>query len=193
MWEGLREFTLERQIPEAESMQLAITTCSGFGLPDSTSYTYLCLTRLPLHRPSNWWSNSQTWACLIASAHPGLAYISTGFFPCFIRGSAQMSAWQTRLSWLLCSYPLLLLLGHSVLPDFESPRTTAHQASLSSPSPRVCSNSCPLSGCCHSTLSSSVSPFSSCPQSLSYFIFLHSTLFFYLDMLNGWASQVAQR
>ena len=32
-------------------------------------------------------------------------------------------------------------------------------------SPRVCSNSCPLSWWCHSTISSSVTPFSSCPQS----------------------------
>ena len=31
-------------------------------------------------------------------------------------------------------------------------------------SPRVCSNSCPLSQCCHPTTSSSVSPFSFCPQ-----------------------------
>ena len=31
-------------------------------------------------------------------------------------------------------------------------------------SPRVCSNSCPLSWWCHTTISSSVAPFSSCPQ-----------------------------
>ena len=34
-----------------------------------------------------------------------------------------------------------------------------------SPSPRVCSNSCPLSRWCHPTISSSVAPFSSCLQS----------------------------
>ena len=34
-----------------------------------------------------------------------------------------------------------------------------------SPSPRACSNSCPLSQWCHLTISSSVAPFSSCPQS----------------------------
>ena len=32
-------------------------------------------------------------------------------------------------------------------------------------SPRVCSNSCPLSQWCHPTISCSVTPFSSCPQS----------------------------
>ena len=35
----------------------------------------------------------------------------------------------------------------------------------SSPSPGVCSNSCPLSQWCHPTISSSVIPISSCPQS----------------------------
>ena len=34
-----------------------------------------------------------------------------------------------------------------------------------SPSPRVCSNACPLSQWCHPTISSSVIPFSSCLQS----------------------------
>ena len=34
-----------------------------------------------------------------------------------------------------------------------------------SPSPRACSNSCPLSQSCHPTISSSVVPFSFCPQS----------------------------
>ena len=36
-----------------------------------------------------------------------------------------------------------------------------------SPTPGVCSNSCPLSQWCHLTISSSVVPFSSCPQSFS--------------------------
>ena len=35
-----------------------------------------------------------------------------------------------------------------------------------SPSPGACSNPCPLSRWCHPTVSSSVAPFSSCPQSL---------------------------
>ena len=34
-----------------------------------------------------------------------------------------------------------------------------------SPTPRACSHSCPLSQWCHPTISSSVAPFSSCPQS----------------------------
>ena len=46
-----------------------------------------------------------------------------------------------------------------------TPWTTECQASLSSLSLRVCSNSCPLSQWCHPTISSSVVPFSPWPQS----------------------------
>ena len=54
---------------------------------------------------------------------------------------------------------------------FATPWTTAYQASCPSPSPWVCSNSCPLSRWCHPTISSSVSPFSSCPQSFPAWVF----------------------
>ena len=47
---------------------------------------------------------------------------------------------------------------------FATPWTTARQASLS-PTPEAYPNSCPLSQWCHPTISSSVVPFSSCPQS----------------------------
>ena len=46
-----------------------------------------------------------------------------------------------------------------------TPRTAAHQTSLSFTI--SCSNSCPLCQWCHPTISSSVAPFSSCPQSFS--------------------------
>ena len=41
-----------------------------------------------------------------------------------------------------------------------------HRPPCPSPTPRVYSDSCPLSWWCHPTISSSVIPFSSCPQSL---------------------------
>ena len=47
-----------------------------------------------------------------------------------------------------------------------TPWTAARQAPLSKLSPPVCSNSCPLSRWYHPTNSSSVAPFSSCPQSV---------------------------
>jgi len=48
---------------------------------------------------------------------------------------------------------------------FATPWTAARQASLSITNSRVYSNSCPLSQWCHPAISSSVVPFSSCPQS----------------------------
>ena len=49
---------------------------------------------------------------------------------------------------------------------FVTPWITAHQASCPSPTPGVYSNPCPSSQWCHSAISSSVIPFSSCLQSL---------------------------
>ena len=49
---------------------------------------------------------------------------------------------------------------------FVTPWIAARQASLSSPTPRVHSDSCPSSQWCHPAISSSVVLFSSCPQSL---------------------------
>ena len=52
------------------------------------------------------------------------------------------------------------------MSDSATPRTAARQASLSITTSGACSNSCPSSRWCHPTISSSVVPFSSCPQSL---------------------------
>jgi len=60
----------------------------------------------------------------------------------------------------------LSFFSHSVMLDSLRPYGL-QDASLPCPSlpPRVCSHSCPLSRCCHPTMSSSVIPFSSRPQS----------------------------
>ena len=64
------------------------------------------------------------------------------------------------------NHSLLLLLSRSVRSDSLGPQGLQH-TKLPCPllSPRVCSNSCPLSLWCHATISSSASPFSFCPQS----------------------------
>ena len=60
----------------------------------------------------------------------------------------------------------LLWLRPSVMSDFLQPqRLQLTRLPCPSLSPRVCSNSCPLSGWCHPTISSSVVPFSSRLQS----------------------------
>ena len=60
-----------------------------------------------------------------------------------------------QFSWsVLCNYLQLCGLQHTRPP-------------CPSPTPGACSNSCPLSQWCHSTILSSVIPFSSCFQSFS--------------------------
>ena len=57
--------------------------------------------------------------------------------------------------------------SRSVVSDFLWPRESQHaRPSCPSPTPGVHSNSYPLSQWCHPSISSSVVPFSSCPQSL---------------------------
>ena len=59
----------------------------------------------------------------------------------------------------------LLLFARSVMSDSLQLHGLQHtRLACPSLSPRVCSNSYPLSLWCHSTITSSVSPFSSCPQ-----------------------------
>ena len=59
-----------------------------------------------------------------------------------------------------------VLFSCSVLSDSLWPHGLQHDRLLCpSASPRACSNSCPLSQWCHPTISSSVTLFSSCPQS----------------------------
>ena len=55
----------------------------------------------------------------------------------------------------------------SVVSDSLQPHELQHdRPPCPSPTPRVHSNSCPSSQWCHPAISSSVAPFSSCPQSL---------------------------
>ena len=57
-------------------------------------------------------------------------------------------------------------LSRSVVSDSLQPHEQQHTRPLCpSPTPRAYSNSCPLSAWRHPTISSSVVPFSSCPQS----------------------------
>ena len=61
---------------------------------------------------------------------------------------------------------LLLFFSYSLVSNSLWPHGLQHtRLSCPSPSPGVCSNSCLLSQWCHPTISSSVTPFSSCPQS----------------------------
>ena len=67
-------------------------------------------------------------------------------------------------NWLIISS---VQFSHSVVSDSFRPHESQHaRPPCPSPSPGVHPNSCPSSPWCHPAISSSVVPFSSCPQSL---------------------------
>ena len=69
---------------------------------------------------------------------------------------------------------------HSVMSDSLWPHESQHaRPPCPSPTPRVYSNSCLSSQWCHPAISSSVIPFSSCPQSLP-----HKSLFQWVNSLH---------
>ena len=75
-------------------------------------------------------------------------------------------------------YGLIIQFSSSVVSDFMTPWTAAHQLLCPSPTPGAYSNSCLSRRWCHPTISSSVVPLSSCPQSFpASGFFLMSQLF----------------
>ena len=77
-------------------------------------------------------------------------------------GEQKGHAWGGFVFW----WQEYLLFSPSIVSNSLWPHGLQH-ARLPCPSlsPRVCSNSCPLSWWCHLTISSSIASFSSCPQS----------------------------
>ena len=82
-------------------------------------------------------------------------------------------------SWL--QFSSVQSLSHVWLS--ATPWITAHRPPCPSPSPGVHSDSCPSSPWCHPTISSSVIPFSSCPQSLP------ASKYFPMSQLFAWGGQ----
>ena len=80
--------------------------------------------------------------------------------------------------------PLSVQFSCSVVSDSLRPRELQHaRPPCPSPTPRVHSNSCPLSRWCHSAISSSVVVFTSCPHSLP------ASGSFPMSQLFSWGSQ----
>ena len=78
--------------------------------------------------------------------------------------------------WSCGSFQIFFIsvqFSHSAMSDSLQPHGL-QPARLPCPSltPRACSNSCPLSWWCHTTVLSSVIPFSSCLQSFQHQVFL---------------------
>ena len=111
------------------------------------------------------WSESQGWWYLTWKA------------PTHLPWNCHQSTGANSIGWLMNPIQIhpnqspelcFILFTHKVLSDSLQPHRLQHaRLPCPSPSPRVCSNSCPLSQWCHPTISSSVTPFSSCPQSFS--------------------------
>ena len=73
-----------------------------------------------------------------------------------------------KLVFLSSNWFSLVQFSHSVVSDSLWPHELQHvRPPCPSPTPRVYPNSCPLSRWCHPTISSSVVPFSFCPQFFS--------------------------
>ena len=120
-----------------------------------------------IHGPSL--SEQNTW-------HMTLFLFSTVLLSAKIKYSTNFfgftTSWQ-YLHWTVMKLRLWIFLHYSVqfsrsvMSDSLQPHEPQHaRPSCPSPTPGVHPNPCPLSRWCHSTISSSVIPFSSCPQSL---------------------------
>ena len=91
----------------------------------------------------------------------------------FVPKKASTNPWSLgfassskSITLILIWWAFFLLFSHPVLSDCLQSHGVQHiKFPCPSPSPRVCSNSCPLSQWCHPTISSSLIPFFSCPQS----------------------------
>ena len=73
----------------------------------------------------------------------------------------------TKKLWWIYTVEYSVQFSPSVMSDSLQPHESQHtRPPCPSPTPRVHPNSCPSSQWCHPAISSSVIPFSSCPQSL---------------------------
>ena len=94
------------------------------------------------------------------------SFLRTWFPSTTSRDCSTQPSWLCLTSILESKGDLSLLFSHSVVSDYLRPHGLQHaRLPCTSLFPGVCSNSCPLSQWCHTTNSSSVSPFFSCPQS----------------------------
>ena len=73
--------------------------------------------------------------------------------------SRRLPTWVNKWHSIPLSFPKISQFNHSVVLDSLWPHGC--QASLPSPTPRACLNSCPSNWWCHPIVSSSVFPFSS--------------------------------
>ena len=89
-----------------------------------------------------------------------------------------------RFLLLVLNIELLVQFSHSVVSDSLRPHESQHaRPPCPSPTPRVYPNSRPSSWWCHPAISSSIVPFSLCPQSLL------ASEYFPMSQLFAWGGQ----
>ena len=75
--------------------------------------------------------------------------------------------WMKKIMWYMNAVQYSVQFNHSVMSDSLWPHEPQHaRPPCPPPTPGIHSNPCPSSRWCHPAISSSVVPFSSCPQSL---------------------------
>ena len=99
---------------------------------------------------------------MLTREFPGSPVVKTLCFHCS-RGKSWTPGQRTKILQAPISS---VQFSHSVVSDSLRPHEPQHaRPPCPSPTPGVYPNSCPLSQWCHSTISSSIVPFSSYPQS----------------------------
>ena len=126
------------------------------------------------------WLSGKESACNAGNARDAGSIPGSGRSPGGVNGILQYSclenpmdrgAWQATVHRAAKSWTHMHSVQFSSVQSlsrvwlFATPWTAAHRPPCPSPTPGVYPNSCPLSQWCHPTISSSVVPFSSCPQS----------------------------
>ena len=95
--------------------------------------------------------------------------------PSYLPGSWRATHWNIETEfhlWTPVQFSSVQLL--SCVQLFASPRTAAHQASCSSPTPGVFSNSCPMRWWCHPNISSPSPPAFNLSQHQGLFLWVSS-------------------
>ena len=108
-----------------------------------------------------------TWVNLLHFIFNFSVLLYTFHYKKYLHGSkAKSTEWGTLPS-ILVTPSLVSQFSHSVVSDSLRPHELQRtRPPCPSSTPGVYSNSCPSSRWCHPAISSSVVPFSSCPQSL---------------------------
>ena len=123
-----------------------------------------CLRPYGLYSP--WKSPGQNTGVSSLSLLQGI-FLTQGLNPGLWHSGTVFTSWATREA-LWCTYQIRAdQISRSVVSDSLRPHESQHARSpCPSPTPGVHSDSRPSSQWCHPAISSSIVPFSSCPQSL---------------------------